>query len=128
MRQNLAANQGVAGVEVMPFQPEDPLKVPDDRLPNLGHGNVPLQARLHRGLAERRSVNARLIEHVEQVEIRAHVQAESMIGDPAVHGHTDRGDARPAQEDAGMIGASCSSEHELVKDAQDGLLEAGEIA
>ena len=50
-----------------------------------------------------------------------------MISNPAVHGHSHRGDPRPAEEDARMIGADHAWDHEFVEDPKNRLLQPGEI-
>ena len=40
MREDLAANQGVAGVDMMSFQPENSFQVADQRLADPGHGSA----------------------------------------------------------------------------------------
>ena len=128
MRQDLAADQRMAGVEVVSLQLENLLKMTDHRLANPGHRSTALTARLHRGLVQRRLINARFINNAEQVETRPHVETETMVRDPAVDGHADRGHARPAEEDSGMAGLHRPAEHELVKNAQERLFQTREIA
>ena len=66
MREDLPADQGMVRVEVVPLQPEDLFDLADQRLAHLGHRRGPLPARFHRGLAERRPADPRLLEQVER--------------------------------------------------------------
>ena len=59
--------------------------------------------------------DSRLVQHVEQVEIRPDVERQSVVGDPAVDGDADRGDPGRPREDAGQIGAGRPGQVELLE-------------
>jgi hypothetical protein len=79
-------------------------------------------------LPKRRGVDARFCDHVEEIEERPDIETEPMIGDPAVDGHSDRGDSRLPKEDPGLIWAHRSVQLKFVKNTEDRPLEPCQIA
>ena len=67
------------------------------------------------------SSDARLVQHVEEIEERAHVQRKSMIGDPAADGHADRGDTSCPRNTPGKSATHGAMKVELLEHLQDDL-------
>ena len=108
MREDLPADLGVLRVEVVRAQPEGFLDLADERLAHLGHRRGALAPRFHRGLPQRARADPGLLEQVEELEVRADVERQPMVGDPAIHGDPDRRDPRTSRRRArARPAASC---------------------
>src|SRR5262249_804523 len=127
MSKDLAANLGVLGVEVMTLQSERLLHLADERLAYLRHRPRSRAARFHRGLAEGSLGDRGLVEQIEQLEVRADVEGEAVIGDPAIHGDPDRRDPGRAREDAGKIRSGRAGQIEFSQGAENGLVQPFDI-
>ena len=101
------------------MQSEGFLDLPDERLAHLGHRRGPLASRFHGRLAERRRADPRLVEEIEEFEVGADVERQTMVGDPSIHGDTHRGEPRGPGEDAGQVGPRCAGEVEFLEDLPD---------
>ncbi len=126
MRQNLAANQGVASIDMVPFDPENSFQVTDQRLADPGHGNTTLATRLHRRLSQPGRLDAGFLKQVKQIEKRPHINGQPMISNPAVDGHSDRGHTRLTKEHSGRS-VLPSRTGQFVEDSDDCMMEPFQV-
>ena len=127
MGEHLAVDHRVVSVDMMSLEAEDLFQPAYQGLADLGHRGVPLPPRLHRGVPQRCLADAGLVQNVEELEIRADVERQSVVGDPAGDGHAHGRDSRLSRENAGYARAKCSGEVEFLEDQHDGGVQAIEV-
>ena len=127
MRENLAVDHRVPGVDVMLLDAEDLFQPAHQGLADLGHRGMPLPPGLHRGVPQGRLADARLVEHVEHLKIGTDVKSKTMVGNPAGHRDADRGDPRLSRENAGHTGAKRAGQVKFPEHEHDRCMQSVDV-
>jgi hypothetical protein len=127
MGADLPANQRVVGINMVTFEAEDLLQMANERFADLGHRCRPLASRLHRGIPQRRFADPRFLQHVVSFEIGTDIQSETMVGDPAIDRHADRGYPRLTGKHPRQVGPDRAMEIEFLQDRQNRRVQSIEV-